>query len=145
MARGYPDFFGYSVFSRPGNQTIHVTGNKNVAAGIEWDLITVAGRGSLIGGWIEGGTTTTPGSQWIMIYVEGNLIESNSINTMLTYGESYDDGLLMGLNAYIPEIPVWEMRFTEGFVFNTELKIAFWNNSAGPITVNSGIWYYLIS
>lgn len=145
MPRGYPDYFGQSVFAGPGNQTIRATGAAAVAAGVETDIITVVGRGSLFGGWIEGLTTDDAADQWIKVYIEGNLLEFNSIGNMLMYDENHDSGLLIGLQAFIPELVRWEARFTEDFVFGTALRIAFWNNTAGVINISSNIWYYLIT
>ena len=82
MAKGYPDFFGYSMFPYYG--TIYVTGTSTaVAAGATFTAISLTMKGYIHGGFlqIEGFDDLT--TVFIRVYIDGNMLASRYLSTLI--------------------------------------------------------------
>ena len=53
MARGYPDFFGYSIVPKYGTPVHEVNPGANILAGDSATIFSAVGKGRTYGGWIR--------------------------------------------------------------------------------------------
>jgi len=129
MARGYPDFFGYSIFPQYGSHNQAVFNDTIPAAGVH-NLITVNGKGVLQSGYVEIWNGTDLIYNTLYIEVDGQpytdlslyiLLEGNFTKlleypfTLLKYDIEHND-FYVAINGVI--------SFTQSLVIDYNMNVA---------------------
>jgi len=88
MARGYPDFFGFSIFPSFGIPTEENSGWVVVGAGTTPVLVDIAGKGKSYGGelWFDGNEDACDLAQPIVI-IDGVTFNDVTAEAHLIYGQ----------------------------------------------------------
>jgi len=95
MARGYPDFFGFSIF--PFYGAIRYTGEtlKVLPGGVETEIFTIIGKGRIWGGeWQVIHGTNLPAIS-LNIYIDEDLAASISCSDSIDKGYAFPVGTLI--------------------------------------------------
>lgn len=144
MARGYPDFFGYSVFPGPGTGASSGGGVTAVAAGATETLIELNLKGSVFGGHLYGDDLGPNGLYNIRVIVDGITIDDCWLNNMYLLGEHHDTGFLLALYYYNKEDNDFALRVVEDLSFGYQFKLACQNADVNDVNMTTYIYYYRV-
>jgi len=142
MARGYPDFFGFSVFPGPGAGVSNVGGVVAVAGGNTETLIELSLKGSVVGGQVYGDNLGPNGLYAIQVTLDGVLIDECFLGNMRLLYQYQDEGFLFALNYYNLEDNDWQARVAEQLSFGFQYKLALRNADVNLVNVTTNIYYY---
>ncbi len=85
MARGYPDFFGYSIFPKYGTAELANSFGAIGSGAGEGDMLSITGKGKLLSGFIR----IIMGGVWvnntINVYIDGIQVTTFSITDWHNY------------------------------------------------------------
>lgn len=143
MARGYPDFFGFSVFPFHGISYRAEHPAAAVAAGAETTLIEIAGKGILFSGYVVVSGVAAINAR-SLIYVDGNRIsEQTPHNALLTNTASgYPD--LQVISEYDVISNHYTLLMIKEITFGYQFKLTISDVDVLGPTVTAGIRYNLI-
>ncbi len=120
MAKGYPDFFGFSTFPQFGIFTQSTDKDISIPHGDDISLLTINGKGRLYGGWIEAESLKSVETVIIQILVDGAVIWTPFVSKNL-------------LSNWLPQTPQplvitrWD-RKAEIVVYAIAMEISFANS-----------------
>lgn len=100
MARGYADFFGFSMF--PFYGSIRHSGfiAKALPGSAETELFGITGKGRLWGGWFNVWHATNIAGQAIRIYIDGTLVCSYGAQAAIVYNYPVAPGNMLYVTYY---------------------------------------------
>lgn len=144
MARGYPDFFGYSIF--PGLGTASKSESALVAcpAGLTTQIFELLLKGSVIGGWIYGNVAGGVNEHQLLLTIDGVELARIDIWTALYANEIQDEGFLFPITLWNLEDNVEQVRIAEQISFGYQYKLELDNNSIVDVDMAYGVYYYQI-
>jgi len=139
MARGYPDFFGFSIVPKYGTP-VYEQKLAAIVATLNWEnIFTCTGKGRTYGGYIYTAAvnnsftnsylrTTIDGVQFNWPYPKVEL--DRAIYRVVTKPFS--------LTAYFRTALTWEINWTaeKDFTFGQSFIVDFYNGSAGNVTID---------
>lgn len=100
MARGYPDFFGFSIFPYYGTLYREVIALTDLIDADEVSLTTISGKGILAAGNITMLESVAGAIPELRIYVDGELSAGSGRDAMITNG-------WFGANTQLMELISW--------------------------------------
>ena len=137
MARGYPDFFGFSVFPQYGPFTEEHGAPVDILAGNTRDFFELTAKGVIYDGYHRIYSCADPSNILINVTVDGDLIPSVSPDVLLRYNLTSEGDYLISLKEYNPELGEYIVALRRGTTFSGTFKTTIINDSAGDITVIS--------
>lgn len=119
MARGYPDYFGQSIFPYYGPWSLYNWGAAVDASAVT-ELINYTGKGVLVAGHLYVRADLSQRNGIVRIHTDGNYLGGATISSLLDYGLDRSSQGLVFLNEY---------NLTDGY-FSVLLgvQISFGNN-----------------
>jgi len=134
MARGYPDFFGFSIFPSFGIPTEEDSGGVAVVSGTSPILVNIAGKGRSYGGeiWYSGNQNAIRLTQ-VIVTLDGVVFNDEVPTGHITYGFHLDSHRFITLIACSLGTPTasWvAFTFGKDFTWGQTLTIAL-NNVSG--------------
>lgn len=144
MARGYPDFFGFSIFPFYG-----VLYRTPVAAigpilNVETDLVEITGKGILTAGQITGVDVAINANPWLAIYVDGGEVFATTMEGLYAGGWLPGVKQLMVLNYKAVADRTRIVHFPLQIPFGQSLRITCRDNAAVGVNFVAYLYYYQI-
>jgi len=144
MPRGYPDFFGFSVFAFYG--AIRHSGFIAIPTPgvVETVLFTITGKGRIWGGWWNVFHATNLAAQTVRIYLDGVLVCSVATTAPMVYGYDKAPGnMLYGTYYRAVDNPVAHGLFVPDQTFGQTWEFRIFNFDAAAGTGGCNIAYTL--
>lgn len=135
MARGYPDYFGYSMFPYYG-ALLDMDDTGVLAAGAFVDTLALAHKGMIRGGYLHfwGGAPAI--NLELTITPDGNNLGMHAVSTWMNNGWTKPEGNALYLTFYNDATQHFMLSFVPGFPFDISYSLRIENTSAGPTS-----WY----
>ena len=138
MARGYPDFFGHSVFPYYG-PTVEIGGNAIVlATGVRTPCYTLSVKGLIreIQLWLTSADFTTTSA--IFCSIDGSDVTAWQIDNLIDHRSGIGGNDDLRIFSWLNGGNLIGMELIEDIPFGYEFRIDYRNDSALPDTV---AWY----
>jgi len=134
MARGYPDFFGNSVFPWYG-PAARALGGVDVPGGGREIIVENTGKRHIYAVQIHTIDADWDKNDGISMYVDGVLIRSTSWWSLLDYERNSQMPTEMWLSCYDEEHHYHVMGFGGGFSIGLSIRIEYTVFGVNPVTV----------
>lgn len=141
MAKGYPDFFGYSVFPQYGPYQFETPAFAALAAGISGNLFSISGKGVLTGGFIAFSSIDEPANVHIQMKPDGVDSYDYLLEYYKDYGFNFPATGMFFASDYEAADGYVTLHPTPGLTFSSSLVVYVSNNAAGAINIASNIWW----
>jgi len=144
MARGYPDFFGFSVFPQYGPFQVQVAAGVNCPNGATTQVITIAGKGATYGGYLHLSIAQLVKNQMsVDLDLDGNVFTQDIPGPGVIYYNDRQFMRFLRLFEYswdgATSIAAYEIA--KDFTFGVNLTISVTNNNGIALTAQSNIWW----
>lgn len=144
MARGYPDYFGQSIFPAKGAYTKNA-GSNAVNTDAEFTLRTVLGQGVLFGGYFNSTDADMHKDDQVNLYVDGNRVTIGILSFLFDNKIWRPNESPIYITCYDEITPQYAIGISSGIVFTTSLHLKFTRKTAVDRTVNCGLFYSLLT
>jgi len=134
MARGYPDFFGYSVFPYYGPAARDL-GGVNVPGGGREVIVSLTGKRHVYAVQVTVLDVDWSRNDSIYLYVDGVLIRSTSWWSLLDYERNSQMPTELWLSCYDEEHHYHIMGFSGGFSLGVSIELQYEVAGANVVTV----------
>jgi len=143
MPRGYPDYFGQSIFPKYGGAR-RKSFYSVIVANTENDIVVVSGKGVIFGGWLYSNYGSKQEDDIIRIYVD----EIESVyHTWLGLGRqniANGNPTPVSISRYEPFEEKYCLIIGEGVTFDTQFKITYEETGGYTPTIQCELYYSLI-
>ena len=141
MARGYPDFFGYSVFPTwgPANMQDHLVDTVN-PFNIE-TVYELTQKGTIYGGWLRMYDSLAGGGSFIRCTIDGVLLSRRTPEQMLLYTLTYDESMPFFVTLHDIPGQNWIIQFSRGVNFGYQYKLELEHVGLGAIDIEGKLFY----
>lgn len=144
MARGYPDYFGQSIWPKYGT-TITANGSEDINHGDEEFITDLTLQGILHRESIHLSGLGNLGEVMLIVFVDGAAVFGEYVKDI------YTDGMLSGSGAYIA-LGCWNViagiaavNFLRDIAFRSRWLVSVYNASGAVITVKYEVSYYAVA
>jgi len=144
MARGYPDFFGFSVFPQYGPFQVQAAVGINCPNAATTPVIEILGKGATYGGYLHLSIAQYLKNQMsVDIDFDGNVFTQDIPGPGASY---YNDRLF---NRFLKLFDYsWDgttsivaYEIAKDFTFGVNLSISVTNNNGVAVSAQSNIWW----
>ena len=145
MAKGYPDFYGFSIFPRYGAVMSDQVVALNVADDDRVELHALIGKGRITGGVLRILGALDFGWLWPEVWVDGVKLtyDMGPNATILNFGRD-SRGFPLALKNYLGKSGTASWDYVNDYVFNETYSVWCNNESGAIVTVNSNLNYTLM-
>ena len=144
MAKGYPDFFGYSMFPYYGGPYLE-TGNVITAGAGLATVLTIAAKGIVRGGSIIAILPNVTDIWGTYIYADGQLVQVIQYDSGYTEYDNIDNFSCMTLDYLSMSQLVARFNIKEGISFQDELTLRIYRAvAAADYSADARIVYHRI-
>ena len=142
MARGYPDFFGFSVFPFYGS-TLETGGLKTAPFGVETALVTVAGKGQIYNCEYLTQDADAVNLDAVRLYVDGIAISGDSFQQQYTRNKHMMIPGEMIATCYDPNTPRYAGFIQGSIPFGMSAQLRYNSTGVNDVDVYAWITYTL--
>lgn len=143
MAKGYPDFFGFSVFPQFGpfqNEVI----NKVVASGASGDIVNISDKGNIYSGYFDISSVRLQ-SIFINLIVDGTSVAYLSPQALLIRGHNSALDLPFILTLYETVTGMATIVIQSDITFSSSYRIEIQNTTIADATMSgNALWSKVI-
>jgi len=143
MPRGYPDYFGQSVFPKYGTASLEAA-MVNAVADDETELIKIEGKGRTYGGVVISPDPDLKTTSRVRIYIDDELFFNWSIHSLYLHGFTSMTPLPESILCYDPTSPNYAIGIEKDLTFEQSFALKFDNTAAAVITIAYYMYYSLI-
>ena len=142
MAKGYPDFFGFSTFPWYGSTARDYADLGPLADATEHVINAVLGRGVCLGGTAEifAGEGMV-NNLWCRLYIDGALIFNENVSTLHYRNFSKNLDSLIYLLYFAQGREVAYVSISTNLTYMSSFDFRIYNNTGGAILVESSLYY----
>jgi len=143
MARGYPDFFGQSIFLKYGQmQHVNITA-VNCPAGETTDIVSITGKGKTYSGWAYASVgVACLDSVKILAVIDGSIYEvCNHFECDYVYNATRITNALIQQTYYSAGDGYVAYAFAKDWTFEQSLKIQI-ENDCGVAAIFNGDFHW---
>jgi len=145
MAKGYPDFFGFSTYPWYGAITRDYAERPNLATGAEHSIHAIAAKGVCLGGQFSVVLLNlNPDGVSPRLYVDGNLIFDEDLEEMFALNLTNNLDAPVYLMRYSSDLRNMALSISTNMNFNTSFALNVENLSGGNVTIYSSLYYTII-
>lgn len=144
MARGYPDFFGMSVFPQYGPFQVESATGINCPNAATTQVIALAGKGVTYGGYLHLNLAQQSKNQMAVdITLDGNTFTQDIPGPGAIYYNDRQFLRFLRLFEYSWDgtTGIVAYEIAEAFTFNATLVIELTNNNGVAVTAQANIWW----
>jgi len=145
MAKGYPDFFGFSTFPWYGTTQRDYYDSPILATGAEYVINAITGRGVCLGGTAEiiAGNGMT-NNLWCRLYIDGALVFDENVSTMHYYNFARNLDSLVYLLYFAQGREFARTSISTNLTYMSSFEFRIYNNTGGGMLVDSSLYYTII-
>jgi len=135
MARGYPDFFGYSVFPWHGAVT-EESGSEVVGIGATTTILTLAGKRVVYSVDVRADGLLAINADIVTLYTDTVLLSAPTWEVLRQYDSSLVGVTEFSLLFFDEDAFVGVARASGMFSVGTSIHLTYENNSGAAVTVS---------
>lgn len=144
MSKGYPDFFGYSMFPAYGKMSQDNLPITGITTGDTLEAFNFNNKAVIQGGYIGiDGSTNSPFIK-IRITIDGSSVFYSGLNIMFAYQLLKSESSLCYLLNYSPAYEQYAIGFKEQITVESDYKVEIVNTSGDTLTVRGDLNYNII-
>jgi hypothetical protein len=145
MARGYPDYFGFSSFPTRGIYAERKYGPALIAGGGFTNVHAIIAKGSVTGGFIYGiGSIDWPNLKFLF-KVDSDAPVTFSLADLLAWRVFSPDSMCVFFARMDSDTTEFSLGISTKIDFGLQLQIQFYNFAAAGVTITSIVdWYKVI-
>ena len=145
MAKGYPDFFGFSTFPWYGTTARDYADLGPLATGAEHVINSLVGRGCVLGGtaYIMGGNPLHIDLS-CRLYIDGLLVFDETIFNLHYYNMQRNLDSLVYLLYYAQGLQVAYVSISTNLTYMSSFDFRIYNNIGAGINVESSLYHTII-
>ena len=143
MARGYPDFFGFSVFPWYGALSSVLDNTTVIAPGNSATVVDLALKGRSQGGILWLWSTASIDTDRVSIIIDGTEFAVWGFSVWESYHHNANY-LPILMRYYNLDIFFVSFEFGPDWVFGTQYKVVITNNGTGNLGVDMRFYYNVI-
>jgi len=141
MAKGYPDYFGYSMFPFYG-APVKIDGATGLIISTgTGNLFNVTVKGSILSGWIGVNSVDLDSLIHMYLTIDGVEMFQTTLSSMLQNNLTKEGESLIYLTRYEPETGYYALAISKGISFSSQFKLDIYNDTTGN-AFGVGILYY---
>jgi len=140
MSKGYPDFFGQSIFLKYGIYNIE-SDFAIVVAGTRPTIVEVEAKGLLQGGFIYTNDVDALSSDNPYLYIDGVDIIEKTWSGMFNANFGNNPYTPVVLMSYDVDTPAYGLFFQNQIPFETSLTIKYKKVLGGNVLVTGALYY----
>jgi len=140
MARGYPDFFGVSIFPWYGAYLLSAEITP-IGAGLTVDTFVLNHKAVIMGGYFELNTVPDLNNVNVNVFCDGTSMIDLPLITWITYNLTTPDGSLLYLIRDDREHDYVMWGINQGVSIGQSFHIQVVNLTANPITAAGRLFY----
>ena len=133
MAKGYPDFFGFSIFPQFGDYKIEINDPFLVGMDAWGTIFELTAKGKLYSGFLHITTAHSLTAIQIRFTIDGEVWTSETLPGMLTRGLSDTYAYPAVLALYNVEIGEYAWVFQQDITFASQFKVELHSSVAGAV------------
>ena len=141
MAKGYPDFFGHSVFPQLGSFINESEGPDVIANGDTHDVFSISGKGCVYDGYHRIYLCTDFSLTSVRLTIDGVASQWAALDTLLEYRFTQEGEYIYTLQQYCPEDQQAIIAIRDEITFATDFKSEIRNLTGFNISAVS-VFYY---
>ena len=141
MARGYPDFFGYSVFPYSGINTFQPVLVGHIDAPGAEDIFSINVKGIVRGGFFSLQDAESPQIITIDATVDGVAIGGWRLDLMRGFNIQEPDLSLTYFSVYNPDLSFYALGITPEVSFGQDYSVRVQNLGAVEVIVQGALFY----
>lgn len=143
MSKGYPDFFGFSIFPQHG-QLIWYHPADEIVAGptIDYEIGSISAKGEILCAQIRLGEEVANGHAVLSVYLDDEPLD-NIICSYLGYEHwKISKNRALYYDTFDHLNKRWYVAIKPGVTFVNSLQVLVDVSAAGSIWADVNIWYY---
>jgi len=142
MAKGFPDYFGQSIWPKYGTMLTDDELVAGVAPGATATILYVTGQGQLRNASLFINGMGNPASIYILITVDGVLVYANPLYTIMYYFGDTPSDVIAQCTLYDIVAGIYSIVINREIPFVSSFKVEILNNSILALTDFAEIYYY---
>jgi len=145
MAKGYPDFFGFSTFPWYGTTARDYADLGPLATGAEHVINSLVGRGCVLGGTAFIFTGAPMGDDLsCRLYIDGALVFDEPMSYLYHYNMQRNLDSLVYLLYYAQGLQVAFVSISTNLTYMTSFDFRIYNNTGAGMNVESSLYHTTI-
>jgi hypothetical protein len=141
MARGYPDFFGYSIFPWFGVNHSQEVLTALILSGVIADVFNLPYKGVIKGGFLEFSLGDGAGFVTLSLSVDGDTVFAFTLEYMRNKALVQSGSHLVFLKKYDPDALLFTVGFTPDISFGQEYILTAQPTGAANLAVAGELLY----
>ncbi len=141
MARGYPDFFGFSMFPFYGTTLFSGHIVNSVIPGVEKSMFELNYKGRIVGGRIAMYTLATSGSARLRVYIDDVMIFDETPGGAFTFGNVHPGTSPAFLSVHYLEFGTYTYVFSPDYTFGRKWECKIKNDDIVNINYDLDVIY----
>jgi len=143
MAKGYPDYFGQSIWPKYGTMFRQGVISPVIIPGATGDIFSLSRKAIAYGGVIEClGLNVDVFDIVVRVQIDGSLIIQRTPNNMMDYGETGESLSPVTLSVYNKTELRFSLQVQRDISFMTNFRIYLTNTSVANLGFGGGLYYY---
>jgi hypothetical protein len=143
MPRGYPDFFGMSIFSKYGVLVRAPFGLADADA-VAHTVLTVTGKGIISSGYLTVSGPTNPTGLTVLLNVDSGQLTSGLFNNNFGFKGWLMNSLSLAVVQYNTIDGVYSMAIRPGITYDTGFSLIVQNATGGNSSWSGEVCYQSI-
>lgn len=139
MAKGYPDFFGFSVFMQYGSFQRKAEDLNLVEDGDTETVLTISGKGKIYFGQLTLSGIDSPDLVTPIITIDGSVFSLGTLFYLHSLGDMKGSAFPVSVFVYDAVYNVYALSMEGGITFVDSFSIAIENNDDLDCTVDAAI------
>jgi len=144
MPRGYPDYFGQSIFPKYGKTRLKTQDDDTVTNNATETVLTITGKGRIFGGWIKCLVETASNNFWVKLYIDDNIISSDQPALHRFRGIIPGVNAVVVITEYNSVSGIYTFTIGNELTFESSFRIDIYNLTGDNIYIDSDIYYTLV-
>ena len=145
MPRGYPDYFGQSIFPKYGSLKVATGSGISLPNGVEKTVVSISGKGQVYSGFMSISGTVSPVNTSCRVYVDNNLIFAQTIKNMLDHGFTLPDTTLLYVREYNTTNNYALIVVMKGITFEVNFVLKALATASATLSGSGNIYWYEIT
>ena len=145
MARGYPDYFGQSMWPKYGTPIKTNVLEDNIAAGDNLDVVSIDGQGVLFDVNITLATLGATRDMFLHLRVDSSLMETVEFGSPHLYMSFAACAYLLLPTYYSPNGAVCMARLAREVPFRSSVVLNVTNHTDGIVVASGKVHHYVIT
>lgn len=144
MAKGYPDYFGQSIWPKYGTPTFTTISQAGIG-NTETTILEITSQGVLRIAHFYGDQADENGSSFLRLYIDGTSVWYASLAQMLTIYGAPQKGMPFILTSMNYVTGIWAVVLDQDVPFRSGAKVTFRKTSGNAVSIQGYAAHYVVT